>query len=63
MAQPTARALNRLILLGSDAKNFFVDKHRPSVQIGAERAKKTRVQRVRVPTELPFLRATVAGWD
>ena len=39
----------------------FVRKHRLSVQIGAERAK-TCTQRVHIPTELPFLPATVGGW-
>ena len=43
----------------------FVNKLRLSIQIGAQRAKNVRAMctvHVHIPTELPFLRATVGGW-
>ena len=39
--------------LSSDAENF-VNKHRLSMQTGAKTCKKTCMQRVHIPTELPF---------
>ena len=33
------------------------------MQVGAKRAKKNCTQRARFPTELPFLHATVGGWE
>ena len=42
-------------------KNFFENKYRLSMQIGAKRAK-TCMQCVPIPTELPFLRTNVGGW-
>ena len=56
--QPTTHLIN--FLLSSDAE-IFVNNHRLGMQIGAECAKSC-VQRVHVPTEVPFLHATVDGW-
>ena len=52
MEHPTNNALLIKFRLSSDTI-FFVNKHRPSMQIDAKRAK-TCVQCVRIPTELPF---------
>ncbi len=49
---PTNNATLTNFLLSSDAE-IFVNKHRPSMQIGAKRAK-TCMQCVHIPTELPF---------
>ena len=43
-------------------RRSFVDKHRLSMRIGRPSVQKACVRRVRIPTELPFLRAAVAGW-
>ncbi len=51
-AYPTNSALLVNFRLSSDAE-IFVNKHRLSMQVGAERAR-MRMQRVRIPTELPF---------
>ncbi len=51
------RPLNELPLLSSGA----VNKHRLSIQVGARRAK-TCTQCAHIPTERPFLPATLAGW-
>ena len=60
-AHPTNNALLINFRLSSNAE-IFVNKHRLSKQIDAKRAKKTCMQRVRIPTELLFLHATVGGW-
>ena len=52
-AHPANNALLINFLLSSDAE-FFVDNHRLSMRIGAKHAKKTCMQRVHIPTELPF---------
>ncbi len=52
MRHPTNNTLLTNFRLSSDAKKI-VHEHRPSIQMGAKRAK-TCVQRVHVPTELPF---------
>ncbi len=57
---PTNNALLINFLLSSD-EEIFVNKHRLGMQIGAKLAK-TCLQGVRIPTELPFLHATVSGW-
>ncbi len=59
---PTNNAPLMSFLLSFDVE-IFVDEHRPSMRVGSERAKrKMCVQCVRVPTDLPFLHATVGGW-
>ncbi len=57
---PANNALLINFQLSSDVE-FFFNKRRLSIQVGAKRAK-TCMQRVRFPTELPFLHATVSGW-
>ncbi len=41
----------------------FVDNHRLSTQVGAKRAKNVCATCACIPTELPFLHATVGGWE
>ncbi len=57
---PTSNALLINFRLSLRCRNF-VDKHRPSTHIGTKRAR-TCMQSARIPTELPFLHATVGGW-
>ncbi len=60
-AQQANSALLINFFLSSDAQ-IFVTRHRLSMQAGAKCAR-TCMQRVDTRTELPFLRATLGGWE
>ncbi len=59
---PTNKTLLMTFLLSSAAE-IFVNSRRVSMQVGDKNAQETCMQRVHVPTELPFLHAPpLAGW-
>ncbi len=60
-AYPTNSALFINFLLSSDAE-IFVTKHSTELASRRPKVQKACTQRVHVPTEPPFLHATVGGW-
>ncbi len=60
-AFPTNSALLIKFRLSSDAQNLAT-KLRRSLQVGAQNVQETCMQRVHVPTELPFCMPPIGGW-